>query len=68
MYKQFIALLFIMVNYDRLVLAAAETTTADAEAKPVNTPDTWDTLIQDVKDTWQSCATNVSVFLRFYGV
>lgn len=64
MYKHCIALLLIMANYDRLVsaaAAAAETTTADAEATPVDTPDTWDTLMQDVKDTWKSCATNVSI-------
>lgn len=68
MYKQFIALLLIMANYDRLVSAAAETKTADAEATPVNTPDTWETLMQDVKDTWHSCATNVSVCFWFNAV
>lgn len=67
MYKQFITLLLIMANYDRLVSAAVEATTADAEATPVDIPDTWDTLTQDVKDTWHSCATNVSVCFRFYG-
>lgn len=63
MYKYFIALLFIMANCDRLITAAADTSTADAESTPVDIPDTWDTLMQDVKDTWHSCATNVSLRL-----
>lgn len=61
MFKQFIALLLVMANYDRLVLAEADTTTADAEPTLVDIPDTWDTLVNDAKDTWKNCATNVSI-------